>query len=132
MGKRIGRCWRRHIQRDSVYKIPVFVKNINPQFQKALVPVRRINSNHIHHCETAKHHKEDLKGNQREKTDYLQRNDNDTARRFANGNIRSLKTVLKSIFRDFPGGAVVKNPPADEGETGLSPGRGRSHMPRSN
>ena len=32
----------------------------------------------------------------------------------------------------FPGGTVVKNPPADPGYTGLSPGSGRSHMPRSN
>ena len=33
---------------------------------------------------------------------------------------------------DFPGGAVVKNPPANAGDTGLSPGPGRSHMLRSN
>ena len=32
----------------------------------------------------------------------------------------------------FPGGAVVKNPPANAGDTGLSPGQGTSHMPRSN
>ena len=31
----------------------------------------------------------------------------------------------------FPGGAVVKNLPANAGDTGLSPGLGRSHMPRS-
>ena len=35
------------------------------------------------------------------------------------------------ISRDFPGGSVVKNPPADAGDTGLSPGPGRSHMLRS-
>ena len=34
--------------------------------------------------------------------------------------------------RDFPGGAVVKNPPANAGDTGSSPGLGRSHIPRSN
>ena len=34
--------------------------------------------------------------------------------------------------RDFPGGAVVKNSPANAGHTGSSPGPGRSHMPRSN
>ena len=34
--------------------------------------------------------------------------------------------------RDFPGGIVVKNPPANAGDTGSSPGPGRSHMPRSN
>ena len=33
---------------------------------------------------------------------------------------------------DFPGGLVVKNPPANAGDTGSSPGPGRSHMPRSN
>ena len=32
----------------------------------------------------------------------------------------------------FPGGAVVKSPPANAGDTGLSPGPGRSRMPRSN
>ena len=32
----------------------------------------------------------------------------------------------------FPGGTVVKNPPANAGDTGLSPGLGRSRMPRSN
>ena len=32
----------------------------------------------------------------------------------------------------FPGGAVVENLPANAGNTGLSPGLGRSHMPRSN
>ena len=33
---------------------------------------------------------------------------------------------------DFPGGPVVKNPPADAGDTGSVPGPGRSHMPLSN
>ena len=33
---------------------------------------------------------------------------------------------------DFPGGAVVKNPPANAGDMGSIPGPGRSHMPRSN
>ena len=32
----------------------------------------------------------------------------------------------------FPGGLVVKNPPANAGDTGLIPDRGRSHMPRGN
>ena len=32
----------------------------------------------------------------------------------------------------FPGGAVVKNPPANAGDTGSSPAPGRPHMPRSN
>ena len=32
----------------------------------------------------------------------------------------------------FPGGTVVKNPPANAGDTGWSPGPGRSHMPQNN
>ena len=32
-------------------------------------------------------------------------------------------------MRDFPGGAVVKNLPANAGDAGSSPGLGRSHMP---
>ena len=32
----------------------------------------------------------------------------------------------------FPGGAVVKNPPANEGDTDSSPAPGRPHMPWSN
>ena len=39
---------------------------------------------------------------------------------------------LKSVSWGFPGGAVVKSPPANAGDTGLSPGPGRSPMPRSN
>ena len=34
--------------------------------------------------------------------------------------------------RGFPGGTVVKNPPANAVDTGSSPGPGRSHMPRGN
>ena len=34
-------------------------------------------------------------------------------------------TYLKSDKQDFPGGAVVKNPPANAGDTGSSPGLGR-------
>ena len=40
--------------------------------------------------------------------------------------------MVKEMKRDFPGGAVVKNPSASAGDMGLSPGPGRSHMPRSN
>ena len=34
--------------------------------------------------------------------------------------------------RDFPGGTVVKNLPANAGDMGSIPGPGRSHMPQSN
>ena len=43
-----------------------------------------------------------------------------------------LEMLFKAKMRDFPGGAVVKNPPADAGDMGSSPGPGRSHMPWSN
>ena len=39
---------------------------------------------------------------------------------------------LKNGRGGFPGGAVVEGLPADAGDTGSSPGLGRSHMPRSN
>ena len=40
------------------------------------------------------------------------------------------QNVEKKIIKlGFPGGAVVKNPPANAGDTGSSPGPGRSHMP---
>ena len=42
------------------------------------------------------------------------------------------KCQTKSQVRDFPGGAVVKNPLANAGDTGSIPGPGRSHMPWSN
>ena len=40
-----------------------------------------------------------------------------------------MQIVKASIWRDFPGGAVVKNPPPSAGDMGSSPGPGRSHMP---
>ena len=43
---------------------------------------------------------------------------------------RSLEFGLKH-FGDFPGGAVVKNPPDNAGDMGSSPGPGGSHMPWS-
>ena len=38
---------------------------------------------------------------------------------------------LKMCHPGFPGGVVVENLPANAGDTGSSPGLGRSHMPRS-
>ena len=32
----------------------------------------------------------------------------------------------------YRGGSVVRNPPANAGDTDLTPGPGRSHMPQSN
>ena len=40
--------------------------------------------------------------------------------------------LCQIAFQGFPGGSVVKNPPANAGDTGLIPGPERSHMPQSN
>ena len=45
---------------------------------------------------------------------------------------KSKKHQLRLGSRDFPSGAVVKNPPVKAGDMGPSTGSGRSHMPRSN
>ena len=42
------------------------------------------------------------------------------------------KIPLKNKNTGFPGGAVVESLPANAGDTGSSPGLGRSHMLRSN
>ena len=45
--------------------------------------------------------------------------------------VRRILTQLTKR-QDFPGGAVVKNPPANAGDTGSIPDPGRSHVPWSN
>ena len=53
----------------------------------------------------------------------------------ASRNIQSLKQYIikyKRLSLGFPGGAVVKNLPANAGDTSSSPGLRRSHMPRGN
>ena len=42
-----------------------------------------------------------------------------------------IKKPTQKTAPGFPGGAVVENLPANAGDTGSSPGLGRSHMPRS-
>ena len=46
--------------------------------------------------------------------------------------IATLFVIAKIRKKDFPGGTVVKNLLANAGDTGSTPGPGRSHMPRSN
>ena len=43
-----------------------------------------------------------------------------------------IKCMIKTTERGFPGGAVVKNLPANARDKGSTPGPGRSHMPQSN
>ena len=47
-------------------------------------------------------------------------------------NILDCNPEIKKYILGFPGGAAVENLPANAGDTGLSPGLGRSHMLRSN
>ena len=44
----------------------------------------------------------------------------------------SVRSIKNKKNWDFPGGAVIKNPPANAGDTGSSPCPGRSHMQRRN
>ena len=46
-------------------------------------------------------------------------------------NTKGVFLTRKQALLDFLGGAVVKNPPANAGNTGSSPGLGRSRMTRS-
>ena len=39
---------------------------------------------------------------------------------------------LRQADWDFPGGPVIKYPPANAGDMGLIPGLGRSHVPQGN
>ena len=45
---------------------------------------------------------------------------------------RKIKLLKKLLSLVFPGGAVVKSPPANAGDTGSIPGLGRSNMLQSN
>ena len=42
------------------------------------------------------------------------------------------KYRVKNINKDFSGGPVVKNPPANVRDMGSIPGPGRCHMPQGN
>ena len=57
----------------------------------------------------------------------------DTAKAVLRGKFITIQSHLKKQEKSqgFPGGAVVKNSPANAGDTGSSPGPGRSHMPQS-
>ena len=50
----------------------------------------------------------------------------------SNGYVKVQRLLSKEKRLGFPGGAAVENLPANAGDTGSSPGLGRSHMPRSN
>ena len=51
---------------------------------------------------------------------------------WGDANVNGIVSLISNTTcLDFPGGTVVKNPPANVGDTGSRPGLGRSHMPRS-
>ena len=50
----------------------------------------------------------------------------------AQGRKRFRPCIKKVRNWDFPGGAVLKNLPANAGVMGSNPGQGRSHMTQSN
>ena len=51
-----------------------------------------------------------------------------TVARFWGYKMENLVSALNSLIVGFPGGTVAKNPPANAGDMGSSPGPGRSHM----
>ena len=42
------------------------------------------------------------------------------------------KLINMIMLLDFPGGPMLKNPPANIGDTGSTPAPGRVHMPQGN
>ena len=52
--------------------------------------------------------------------------------KYNSGIFMNYASIQMSVAGDFPGGAVVENPPANARHMGSSPGLGRSHMPWSN
>ena len=58
-------------------------------------------------------------------------------RDFKGGDVTKNSTKKLTFYKfeirnvGFPGGTVVENLPANAGDTGSSPGPGRSHMPQS-
>ena len=71
------------------------------------------------------------------KVDWRQRKCGQTIRKLSQKSkqekmVAQTRVVIEKKERDFPGGAVVKNLPANAGDMGLIPGPGRSHVPRSN
>ena len=44
----------------------------------------------------------------------------------------SAKFYVKTLNEGLPSGQVVKNPPANAGDTGSIPGLGGSHVPQGN
>ena len=52
--------------------------------------------------------------------------------KFVQRKFADIKVGIRILKLDFPGGTVVKNLPANAGDTGSIPGLGRSHMPWSN
>ena len=46
--------------------------------------------------------------------------------------LNNYKRRFQKCIQGFPGGVVVESLPTNAGDTGSSPGLGRSHMPQSN
>ena len=53
---------------------------------------------------------------------------------YIKGLLQMYKKKIKKPTKNggFPGGSVIRNPPANAGDTGLIRGPGRFHMPWSN
>ena len=99
------------------------VRVLKPIPPPRMLPRDNCNQNHPKPASQPSRHKRQKQGKQKGPALCYQPND---------GNFVSVHILpIKLILLGFPGGAVVKNLPANAGDTGSSPGLGRSHMPRS-
>ena len=74
----------------------------------------------------------DLNGHQKESGHLYERLISFLSEKYQEWQYHTNKQPNQKMGGGFPGGAVVENLPANAGDTGSSPGLGRSHMPRSN
>ena len=107
-----------NINRALPYHLAIALLGIHPNELKTYVHTN-VYSSFIHNCQKLEATKMSLN----------RRMDKQTAVHHTMGYYPAIRS--KELL-DLPGGAVVRSPPANAGDTGSIPGPGRSHMLRSN
>ena len=109
--------------RGSLYHLREFIRHHKENVGRIVYPLHFSNIDKSK-CNSRKRSSDPQEGKKKETE---QRENNNMAD--LNPNISII--VLNLVGLDFPGGTVVKNLPANAGDTSSSPGPGRFHMPRS-